>query len=127
MRSRGGDDDERRPRREHAREPDPEPADLRRVLLLGRAEQDEQLVLEDVAGHPAAAVGDADADMTCLEAERDLDARRARIDRVLDQLAIERERIGELCDHLADDALVARDLDMVPDVIGAIRRHRARA
>ena len=108
--------------RQHRREADPELADLRVVALLGRAEQHEQLLLDRLARHPAAAVAHRDARPRggLVVGDLDLDRRRSRVDRVLDQLAIERERVGELRDDLADEARIARHLDVLGVRVGAV-------
>ncbi len=108
--ARGRDHDDLGIRREHRREADAELADLRPVLLLRRAEQHQQLVLDDFAGHALALVahGDAHPLRTGVVGQLDGDVRRAGVDRVLHELAIERVRIRELRDDVADDAAVAR-------------------
>ncbi|MFT3711130.1 MAG: hypothetical protein QM817_26170 [Archangium sp.] len=110
--ARGVDSHEIGRAREDADEADAELADLGEVVLLGAAELGDEVVLDDVAVHALAPVGDRDERdafrISGAPAERDLDAVAARVDAVLNQLSIERERVRELVDEFVDDAAAAR-------------------
>lgn len=94
-----------RVRREHGHEADAVFPDLRRVVLLRGLEEGEQRPLDDRAPHALAVVVDRRDDRAARRPlQRHDDARRARVDAVLHELAQERVAVGELPHHVVDDA-----------------------
>lgn len=105
--ARCADAHEVRLRPEDRDEADPELADLRQIVLLRALEEHEEVVVDDALVHPVAVVldGDDGAAFGVVVNQRDVDAVGAGVDRVLDQLAIEAQRLGELVDELLDEVV----------------------
>ena len=100
-------------------------ADFVGASLLARAEEHQQLLLENLPGHAGALIPDrhvqhafpATAATPPLPAQPDVDLRRAGVDGVLHQLPIEGERVGELADQIGDETI---------PLVGGARRSRGR-